>query len=292
MLIHRGEIARHLLALALAASLGATSARADSAPIEASMDAAKRTVRLEPIGATIKIPDDLAVYGFIARPDYLSISAQLPDLAGISVDIDFRAPTCREWFAASDASYQKKSRQPGMELFDDRWNLDWLAKGAFEYICLDRSSGGSAQMRAQFSYKEYPQVREPFCQFTANVADALLPGTNRAVAACLNSATAAVDTEAARPKSSINVDYVQPRQMYLTIATCDVEGRLCDHAAKYREIHQQCVDGNAGACSAMGMLGEIGDDFKSAATFYQRACELGASDDACQRAKKNAKRVK
>lgn len=254
------------------------STDASNAPITASLDAANRSVWLEPIGISIRIPDNMAVDGFYARPDFMNIVAILRPTGFLPLEIYFQPSACSEWFASSAKNKRKKTQKPGAGLFDERWNQTWLASDEWNYFCLDRPDSGSIRIDTSAPLEKLP--REPFYRFTANMADAFqVQGSG------------AGGTSAVAPATATDVSGIAPGFAANMANLCsNGDQPQCQALATYRSYHQSCIDGGRGQCSAAGAFSESAEDFETAALYFQRSCDLGNAD-ACQKAKKNARKA-
>jgi hypothetical protein len=279
MRLHCCDTSRYLLVLLITTCGACASANAGNAPINASLDTANRSVRLEPIGISIKLPDDMAVNNFNVRPDFMEIVALLRPSGFLPLEIYFQPPACSEWIASSAKNLKKKTQKPGTKLFDERWSQTWLASDDWKYFCLDRPGGGSVRIDTSAPLEKFP--RQPFYQFTANVADAFQVPAGGAAAAPAMTPAAATDVSGVTPKFADGM-----------AALCNSGNQLqCQALSQYRSLHQSCVDGGWGQCNAAGAMCEQDKDFQCAASYYQRSCDLGNSD-ACEKAKKNARKAK
>lgn len=251
---------------------------ASNAPINASLDAANRSVQLEPIGVSIRIPDNMAVNDFFARPDFFNIVALLRPSGFLPLEIYFQPDACSEWIAASSKNKKKRTQKPGTRLFDERWNQTWLVSDDWKHFCLDRPGGGSIRIDTSAPLEKLPG--EPFYRFTANMADAFQVQSGG------GGVTAAVALAAATDVSGITPGFAA------NMADLCSHGNQsqCEALSRYRSFHQSCVDGGWGQCSAAGDLSESAGDRETAVLYYQRSCDLGNAD-ACQKARKIARKA-
>jgi hypothetical protein len=275
---HRFRIV-HALVIALACQFASTAfaqeppAAAAAAPVQAtiSLDAANRSLRLEPRGLSIRFPDGMAVSDFSGFGERASLMAKAP--GGLTVFMDLAVILrgtpldCASW----DANINKDKRKPsdkGGPNFDPRWVGNAPDKNDLN-VCLV-VPGGVVTIEGQEIDKA---MKQPFVQFTANIADAFLPQT-------AETGVAAAAAVAAPPAPALaSVDNLYPDNVLAASDYCSMGYQMqCEFVASFEPIYQGCRNDNVKFCKQIGKWAADSkkkEDYFVAATYYRRACQLG-----------------
>lgn len=268
---------------ALAQDPTPAAAPAVAVPINAVLDVGSRSIRLDPLGASVRIPDSIAISHFANHGNAFGFSG---DFGGaynfMGLQISFAArETCTQW---SEQKPYKGSKfvtpKKGEEFYDSRWHPKYkLGSGKWMYMCMDRPDG---TIMVELSPMK-PAAPRAIQEFTSNLADAFVPRPTQTVAAAV---VAPVRT------SSIDISDDVPNFVVMTGVWCD-EGRQvqCDAHRTFLGYHTQCREGSASACSFFGRMSANSGEYEISAKFYSRACELG-DPDACKMAKQSQSKVK
>ena len=125
----------------------AAAAATPLAAIKPVLDAASRSIRLDPLGVSVAIPDQFAVRTFNAYDDFMGIAGESPQIANMSMDIRFvtggSPPNCEAWYAGSELMSKKlKAPKKGAEFYDSRWYPKYYEnKSGWVTLCMDRPGG-------------------------------------------------------------------------------------------------------------------------------------------------------
>lgn len=249
----------------------APAAAAAPAQARISLDAANRSLRLEPMGISIRLPDDMAVSTFDTYGERASLIAKAP--GGLSVFMDlaviFRAtpPTCDGW----DANVNKDRRKPsdkGNPSFDSRW-VGYAPDKNDLNVCLVVPGGVFTIEGSEFN----PPMKQPFVQFTANIANALLPQSAQA------SAATPAAPEAPPAPALVSIDNLYPDNVLAASDYCSRGYEMqCEFVSAFQPIYQGCQGSMVKFCKQIAKWAADSkkkEDYFVAATYYRRACQLG-----------------
>ncbi len=246
------------------------------AEIKPVLEAGTRTIRLDPIGIRIRIPDDVAVREFTPYSNSVSIASEVSGDHDMNLEIGFGPSSCTDWY---NSKVQLKSGKPGKlktgtPMYDARWYPTYFDRKGWIYVCLDRP-GGSVYIEST-PLRNLPV--EPFLHVTANIADAFLPDSVKAASAAAPAA----------PTSAVSVDNLYPHFIEPSALRCRTEGSAsaCQAVQTFEAVHKMCSDGRASACFGIANQAAIFGEEQTAKTYYQRSCDLGETT-ACKKSKGN-----
>lgn len=258
----------------------AAAPAAGSVSVTVSLDAPNRSLRVQPMNLTIRLPDAIAVESFSApHPNWASLIARLGGGLLFFIDLHFvldgKPGNCDSW----DARVNKTRRGPsdkGGPSFDPRW-VGYLSNTDKINTCL-AVPGGTVTIEGSELDK---MQKGPFVQLTASIADAFLPATAQA-------RTAAA---APAPPALISIDDVYPESIISAAEFCNMGYELqCMAVEAFRPVQNNCRNGFAKSCAGIAKmaLDSKDKDYLTASIYYRRACQIGDTSS-CKLADKYAK---
>jgi len=258
------------LATTPATAQDAAAAAPASGPIKSVLDKSSRSIRFDPLGVSVRIPDNISVQNFSSQDDYFSLDG---DFGGpytwTAIDVRFHstadAPNCEASFAGR--SSMLKTPKKGAEFYDSRWYPKYYeTKDKQVTMCMDRPGG---YIRVETTIMKQNALGA-MKQLTANIADAFLPESVQAAAA---------ESAPAPAPTLVSIDDLYPDNVLAASEYCSMGYDMqCQFIASFQPIYEGCRGGNVKFCKQIGKWAADSkkkEDYFVAATYYRRACQLG-----------------
>lgn len=264
-----GASAAILLCQFIGTALGQDAAA--PAPIKAVLDTNSRSIRFDPLGISVRIPDDIAVQSFSSQDDSFSLNG---DFGGpytwINIDARFindaAMPNCEASFANSASKL--KTPKKGAEFYDPRWYPKYYeSKDKSVTLCLDRPGGYIRLETSVIKDGAFGAMK----RLTANMADAFQPESVQAAAA---------EPPASAPAPAlVPIDNLYPDNVLAAADYCSMGYQMqCEFVASFEPIYNGCQGGNVNFCKQIAKWAADSkkkEDYFVAATYYRRSCQLG-----------------
>jgi len=259
---------------ATAAQAPASAPAAAASPLQFSVDATKRQIRIDPIGVVIRLTQFVAVKELEKAGDR-SVNLDMRGGQGIVTlrPLRLAVESCQQW----DARLSNKRKQdPKRPFLDERWFPTFIGgvKGGVFGVsfCLDWK-GGAVEVQTNVFDTDLKGPDGALLSEVATIlADAFLPETAKPA-----------------PKMT-SVEGVYPRKLRPYAESCKAGSANaslnCSVLEAWSSLQKTCANGNDAACVSIASAAVKEKDYDVAAVYYQRACELG-DKKSCGRAEEN-----